>query len=261
MERGTSEMRVEILADADAVAGRAAALVAREAHDALVRRGRFVLALSGGRTPERFWRALARETVPWDRVDLVQVDERVAARDDPDRNWTGLERRLVAPASLPPERTHPMPVEAVDLAAAARSYADLLARLAGTPPVLDLVQLGLGADGHTASLVPGDPVLRVRDADVASTGPHAGRRRMTLTFPALDRARRVLWIVCGAAKADVLARLVAGDPALPASAVRRDRALLLADRAAAARLPARREAIAPEPGRSPSWPDPSPTTR
>lgn len=134
MERGTSEMRVEILADADAVAGRAAALVAREAHDALVRRGRFVLALSGGRTPERFWRALARETVPWDRVDLVQVDERVAARDDPDRNWTGLERRLVAPASLPPERTHPMPVEAVDLAAAARSYADLLARLAGTPP-------------------------------------------------------------------------------------------------------------------------------
>jgi 6-phosphogluconolactonase/glucosamine-6-phosphate isomerase/deaminase len=189
------------------------------------------------------------------------VDERVAGRDDPDRTWTGLERRLVAPVSLPADRTHPMPVEAADLAAATRSYAELLARLAGTPPVLDLVQLGLGADGHTASLVPGDPVLRVRDADVALAGPYAGRRRMTLTFPALDRSRRVLWIVCGAGKADVLVRFVAADPSLPASAVRRDRALLLADRAAAARLPAWQEGIVPEPERSPTWPDPSPTTR
>lgn len=261
-------MDVELLDDPEALARRAATLVVREARAAVRLRGRFVLALSGGRTPERFWRALAHEHMPWLDVDLVQVDERVAPHGDPERNWTGLARELLAHAPLPATRGHAMPVEAADLAAAARAYATLLARLAGVPPVLDLVQLGLGTDGHTASLVPNDPVLRVRDADVALTGPYAGRRRMTLTYPALDRARRIVWIVSGARKADVVARFVAGDPALPASHVRRDRAVLLADRAAAARLPTRpggpgddTDAIASGSERSPSWPTPSPTTR
>jgi 6-phosphogluconolactonase len=128
-----------------------------------------------------------------------------------------------------------MPVEEADLASAAERYQRELRAVAGTPPVLDLVQLGLGADGHTASLFAGDPALDVEDADVAASGPYQGRRRVTLTLPALGRARRILWIVTGAAKADALARLRRGDRGIPAARVRSDRALLLADEAAAAR--------------------------
>jgi 6-phosphogluconolactonase/glucosamine-6-phosphate isomerase/deaminase len=128
-----------------------------------------------------------------------------------------------------------MPVEAANLEAAAAEYAVTLRDLAGTPPVLDLVHLGLGPDGHTASLVPGDPVLGVTTADVAVTGAYQGRRRMTLTYPALDRARSVLWLVTGADKTEMLRRLRDGDPTIPAGRVRSDRATVLAD-AAAARL-------------------------
>jgi len=131
---------------------------------------------------------------------------------------------------------HAMPVEAADLDRAAGQYALTLQEVAGLPPVLDLVHLGLGPDGHTASLVPGDPVLDVTDADVAVTGPYQGRRRMTLTFPIINRSRRVLWLVTGGEKAGTLVRLRDGDPSIPASRVRQDRALILADRAAAERL-------------------------
>jgi 6-phosphogluconolactonase len=129
-----------------------------------------------------------------------------------------------------------MPVEDPDLAAAAARYARDLAAVTGSPPVLDLVHLGLGPDGHTASLVPGDPVLDVTDADVAAAGPYQGRRRMTLTYPALNRARCVLWLVTGAEKADMLRRLRDGDPSIPAGRVRQDGATVLADRAAAGSL-------------------------
>src|SRR5262249_45015874 len=135
-------------------------------------------------------------------------------------------------APLRPDHVHAMPVESPDLAAAAARYAQILGEIAGQPPVLDLVHLGLGPDGHTASLVPGDPVLDVTDADVALAGPYQGRRRMTLTYPILDRSRRVLWVVTGGEKADMLSRLAAGDVSIPAGRVRRDRALVLADRAA-----------------------------
>ena len=126
-----------------------------------------------------------------------------------------------------------MPVEAADLEAAAARYAETLRELAGSPPRLDLVHLGLGPDGHTASLVPGDPVLDVADADVAITGVYQGRRRMTLTYPIIDRSARILWLVTGSEKAATLRRLAAGDRSIPAGRVCRDRALLLADRAAA----------------------------
>src|SRR5258705_7493126 len=118
-----------------------------------------------------------------------------------------------------------MPVEAPDLEAAASRYAETLWAIAGSPPVFDLVHLGLGADGHTASLVPGDPVLDVTDADVAVTRPYQGRRRMTLTFPIINRSRRVLWLVTGREKAGALVRLRNRDPSIPASCVRQDRAL------------------------------------
>ena len=176
-------------------------------------------------------RALTLEDVPWDRVDLLQVDERVAPDGGDDRNLTALRESLTAPA-----RVHPMPVERDDLEAAAKRYAATLASVAGSPPVLDLVHLGLGDDGHTASLVPGDPVLDVRDREVAISGPYQGRRRMTLTYPALDRARQVLWLVTGEGKAAMLARLHAGDAAIPAGRVRAVRAAVFADHAAAAEI-------------------------
>lgn len=226
-------MKREILADAEAVARRAAEIIAGEARAAVAARGRFVLAVSGGQTPWVMLRALAGLEVPWTGVHLVQVDERVAPAGDPDRNLTHLRESLLDRVPLPAEQVHAMPVESADLEAGAVAYAATLREIAGTPPVLDLVHLGLGPDGHTASLVPGDPALAVTQADVAVTAPYRGRRRMTLTFPVLDRARRVLWLVTGAEKAEMLARLLRGDPTIPAGRVRQHRAIALVDRAAA----------------------------
>ena len=213
-------MKTEILADVDAVARRAAAIVAAEAREAVGARGRFALAISGGHTPWLMLRALAGEDVPWGGLHLFQVDERVAPDGDPDRNWTHLRESLLDRAPLRPDQAHAMPVESPDLAAAVARYARLLGQIASQPPVLDLVHLGLGPDGHTASLVPGDPVLDVTDRGVALTGVYQGRRRMTLTYPVLNRARRVLWVVTGGEKAGMLGRLSAGDTSIPAGRVR-----------------------------------------
>jgi 6-phosphogluconolactonase len=229
-------MKIEVLDDADAVAEEAAAIIATDARIAVAARGRFVVAVSGGHTPWVMLRALADMEVPWDGVQIVQVDERVAPEGDADRNLTHLRESLIAHAPLRPEQVHAMPVESPDLEAAAARYAETLRGIAGTPPVLDLVHLGLGPDGHTASLVPRDPVLGVADADVAITAPYQGRRRMTLTYPALNRARRVLWVVTGNEKAGMLVRLRDADRSIPAGRVRSDLALVLADRAAAAAL-------------------------
>src|SRR5262249_43664039 len=136
-------------------------------------------------------------------------------------------------APLRPEQIHAMPVEAENVEEACAAYARTLEKIAGSPPVLDLVHLGLGPDGHTASLVPGDPVLNVDDADVALTGIYQKHRRMTLTYPIINRSRRVLWLATGAEKAGMLARLQAGDVSIPAGRVNSDRAIILADRAAA----------------------------
>jgi 6-phosphogluconolactonase len=178
-------------------------------------------------------RALALEDMPWASVHVLQVDERVAPAGDVDRNLTQLRASLLEHAPLAERNIHPMPVDAPDLTAAARDYAHLIETLAGTPPVCDLLHLGLGPDGHTASLVPGDPVLAVTDRDVALTGPYQGRRRMTLTFPVLNRSRRLLWLVIGADKAAMLPRLLAADPSIPAGRVAQRDALVIADEAAA----------------------------
>lgn len=222
-----------MLVDADAVAAKAAALIAAEARAAVAARGRFVMAVSGGRTPREMLRALAREDLPWAGVHVAQVDERVAPAGDIDRNLTHLRESLLGHAPLPPSRIHAMPVESSDLEAAAAQYARTLQEIAGSPPVLDLAHLGLGPDGHTASLVPGDPVLTVAGEDVALTEVYQGRRRMTLTYPMLNRSRRILWVVTGSEKVGMLARLRAGDRTIPAGRVLRDQALVLADRAAA----------------------------
>ncbi len=229
-------MKIQILADADAVAREAAKLIATEARSAVATRGRFIMAVSGGHTPWQMLRNLAGEEVPWSGVHIVQVDERVAPAGDPDRNLTHLRESLLEHAPLPAEQIHAMPVEENDLEAAAASYARTLRQIAGSPPVLDLAHLGLGPDGHTASLMPGDPVLQVTDADVAPTGMYQKRRRMTLTYPMLNRARRVLWVVTGAEKVEMLVRLRDGDVSIPAGRIRQDEALVLADRGAAEKL-------------------------
>jgi 6-phosphogluconolactonase len=226
-------MKVEVFADADLVAKEAAALVAAEARAAVAERGKFVMAVSGGRTPWLMLRALVLEDVPWESVHIVQVDERIAPPGDADRNLTHLSESLLNEGSLNPEHIHVMPVEAPDLNSAAERYAATLQKLAGTPPVLDLVHLGLGPDGHTASLVPGDPVLEVTDADVALTGVYQRRRRMTLTYPIINRSLRILWLVTGNDKTEMVRRLVDGDTDIPAGRINRDHALILADRAAA----------------------------
>jgi len=210
---------------ADAAARRGASLVAEAARSATAERGAFSLAVSGGESPWRMFARLAEEELPWDRTEIFQVDERITPRGSPDRNLTHLER------SLPPqgrERLHPMPVDAEDLEGAAAEYGESL------PESIELVHLGLGPDGHTASLVPEDPVLDVTDKPVALTaGEYQGHRRMTLTYPALAAARRILWLVTGEDKREPLARLLDGDPAIPAGRVEARDALVIADQAAA----------------------------
>jgi 6-phosphogluconolactonase len=229
-------VRIEIYRDDDAVARQAAAIIAATARAAATARGRFSMAVSGGRTPWLMLRALADDELPWQHVQVFQVDERVAPAGNPDRNLAHLRASLLDRVPLPADHIHAMPVEAADLDQGAEQYARTLREVAGSPPVLDLVHLGLGPDGHTASLVPGDPVLDVTDADVALSGPYQGHRRMTLTFPIINRSRLVLWLVTGGDKAQTLVRLRDGDRSIPGSRVLRERALVLADRAAAARL-------------------------
>jgi 6-phosphogluconolactonase len=219
------EHELEVAADADAVASQGAAFVAARARAAVAEHGRFTFAVSGGHTPWAMFAALASQDMPWPDVDLFQVDEREAPDGDPDRNLTHL-RKSIGDA---PARVHAMPVTDADLDSAAASYA------AALPERFDLVHLGLGPDGHTASLVPGDPVLTVQDRLVALTQPYQGHRRMTLTYPALARADQLLWLITGADKRDPLARLLAGDDSIPAGRVRAARSLILADRAAAAK--------------------------
>jgi len=229
-------VKIDVLPDAESVAEAAARLVAGEARAAVAERGRFTFAVSGGSTPRRMLRFLSGEDLPWKAIHVFQVDERVAPDGDTDRNLTHLREALLSRVDLPAANLHVMPVGREDLVGAAAAYAHDLATTTGGEGVLDLVHLGLGTDGHTASLVPGDLALAVTDADVAVTGAYAGRRRMTLTYPALDRARRILWVVTGAGKAPVLPRLAAGDPSIPAGRVRADRAVMLVDAAAAASL-------------------------
>jgi 6-phosphogluconolactonase len=235
--RGGDRIRVAVCANPDVAAEKAAAFIAAQVAPAVSARGRFLLAVSGGRTPWQMLRALARAPLPWDRIHLFQVDERVAPAGDPDRNATHL-RACFEGTALGSDHIHAMPVEDADLDDAARRYAATLQELAGSPATLDLVHLGLGPDGHTASLVPNDPVLAVTDRDVALTGVYHERRRMTLTYPILNRARTILWLATGSDKAEVLPRLRDGDPSIPGGSIRRSGALIIADQAAAARLAA-----------------------
>ena len=226
-------LNTEIFPDPDAAAGRGAAIVA--AHIAALAPGqRFAMAVSGGATPWKMFAALAlRPEIDWDAVDIWQADERIAPAGDDDRCLTHQAE------SLPPQafaRLRPMPVDDLVGAddAAMNAAADVYA--ATLPTTFDLVHLGLGEDGHTASLLPGDPAADVRDKNVAITREYKGRRRMTLTFPVLDHALFALWIVTGPEKARVLRKFSDGDSMLPASHVNARERVVIADAAAATRL-------------------------
>ena len=230
-------MKTRIFPDAYAVAKGAASLIAEEARKAVAARGRFVMAVSGGKTPWQMLRDLANEEVPWAAVHIVQVDERIAPAGDPDRNLTHLRESLLSHAPIPPEQIHAMPVESADPERGCLDYTGLLNSLCGAPPVLDLVHLGLGPDGHTASLIPGDSVCQVLDREVALTGVYQNRRRMTLTYPVINRARAILWVATGAEKASMVPRLLAGDPGIPSGPIAQQNATLLLDAPAAAGIP------------------------
>jgi 6-phosphogluconolactonase len=210
-------LSVEAAEDTRQAVLRVASLIAESAHNAVEDRSTFTLALSHG---AELVALLGEAEVPWPHVTVFQVDERVAPSGHDDRNLAQLH------ASLPVEAVRPMPVEDLDLEAAADRYA------AGLPERLDLVHLGLGADGHTASLVPGDPVLDVRDRLVAVTQEYEGRHRMTLTYPVLDAAREIVWLVTGESKRDPLSRLLAGELSIPAARVRNIHQHVVIDRAA-----------------------------
>jgi 6-phosphogluconolactonase len=220
-------LAVEILPDERAAAERGAEVIAAAAAESVGARDRFTVAVSGGRNPWTMFAALYGR-MPWEKVTIFQVDERVAPDGDDDRNLTHLLRSL-PPGGVADVRA--MPVATSDLQAAAQDYEAVL------PDVLDLVHLGLGPDGHTASLIPGDPVLDVSDRDVAITGEYQGRRRMTLTYPAIDRARQILWLVTGADKVDALRRLREGDVSIPGGRIATHNALVVADAAAAGSRP------------------------
>ncbi len=222
-----SVVRVELLAETVAFAQRAAEIADEAAARAVRDRGVFTLAVSGGTTPIPFLNALAQRDWPWDRVHVYQVDERIAPDGDTSRNLTALAAHLLDRVLIPPRNVHAMPVLARDPGRAALDYEASIVSHAGAPPVLDLVHLGIGADGHTASLVPGDPALDVRDQDVAETGEYAGWRRMTLTFPVINRAREILWLVGEAGKRAAVQQLIDGDTGIPAGRVARERATLL----------------------------------
>jgi 6-phosphogluconolactonase len=218
-------IELEVAGDEKAASRRAAELIAAAGGEAAAERGRFAFAMSGGRSP---WAMLAilgeLEGMPWDRTELFQVDERVAAPGDEARNLT----HMVLGLSMDHQATlRPMPVTQRDLDAAAREYE------ASLPERLDLVHLGLGPDGHTASLVPGDPVLDVTDRRVAVTETaYQDHRRMTLTYPALNDARRIVWLVTGPDKPEALQKLLAGDESIPAARVHNDHMIVVADEAA-----------------------------
>lgn len=229
-------MDVEVFDNADSVARAAASTIASDARASVAARGRFTMAVSGGQTPWVMLRALATENVPWKDVHVFQIDERIAPVGDPDRNLTHLRESLLEHAPLPPQQIYAMPVDSNDLNAAVLEYAETLKKVVGSPAVLDLAHLGLGPDGHTASLVPDDPVLDVSDADVALTGVYMGRRRMTLTFPLINRSRRILWLITGSDKVPMLSRLRTADPTIPAGRISQTQAVIMADRAATGQM-------------------------
>ena len=228
-------MRIETFGDEAAVAERTAEIIAEAAREGVRTRGRAVLAFSGGSTPAPMLERLGEMDVRWNATHIIQVDERAAPDGHPDRNWGMITGTLLRSADIPDALLHPMPVTDEDLDESARSYAQRLQLVCGVPPIADVVHLGIGEDGHTASLVPSDPVLKGRDRSVAIAGPYQGRMRMTLTYPTINAGRLLVWQITGAEKAAAVRAGLQGT-GVPASKIRRHDAVVIATRQAAAEL-------------------------
>jgi 6-phosphogluconolactonase len=228
-------MKIEILDNADMVAQKAASIIAGEARQAVALRGRFIFAVSGGKTPWQMLRTLADEDVPWGKMHILQVDERLAPEGDPDRNMTHMRESLLGHSNVVPDQIYSMQVEETDPEAAAAGYARIIRDITGSGAIIDLIHLGLGPDGHTASLIPGDRVLDITDRDVATTGIYQGRHRLTLTYPLINRSRKILWLITGSEKSEMLQRLIDNDQSIPAGRISQEHAMVLADKDAAAK--------------------------
>jgi 6-phosphogluconolactonase len=225
-------MKTELFPTADQVAAGAAAYLEHEIREALAHQPSYSLAISGGRTPWEMLKILSKADLPWQRVNLFQVDERVAPDGHADRNLTQLYQAIAGTPMVTQLRIFPMPVLAEDLEEGCREYRQVLDEVTEGKG-LDLIHLGLGSDGHTASLVPGDGVMDVKDRLVACTqNLYQGRIRMTLTYPLLNSAKQLLWIVTGSEKQEMVKRLLQQDPSIPAGSIRQENALLMVDQAA-----------------------------
>ncbi len=225
-------LKTEIFSSADQVAEGAAAYLEQLIRETLTQKKTFSMAISGGRTPWEMLKILSKVSLPWQRVNLFQVDERIAPDGHADRNLTQLFQALEGSPLVTRLRIFPMPVTAEDLDLASQEYANIIHEITEGEG-LDLIHLGMGSDGHTASLVPGDGVLEVKDREVACTqNLYQGRIRMTLTYPLLNSAKQILWIVTGAEKQEMVQRLLKQDGSIPAGIVNQANALLMMDSAA-----------------------------
>lgn len=213
----------------DEASAAAAGAIEQAAVEAVRERGRCVLALSGGSTPQQMLTYLVNSDMPWQHIWIMQVDERILPDGHPERNLTSLRHELIGQVPIPEKNVLAMPVSQVDLQRAKADYSQLLNQAAGSPPVIDILHLGLGNDGHTASLVPNDPLCQEINSLVGITGTYCGSRRMSLTFPVINRARRIVWLVTGAEKRPALLQLLSGDTSIPGAHVRRDQATLYTD--------------------------------
>lgn len=229
-------MEIRTFQSANEVAKEAANYIADRIRESLTKKGFFTMAISGGRTPWEMIKELANEDLEWEKVFLFQVDERMAPDGHPDRNLTQLFNSIQGTKLMTRLNIFPMHVIAEDLDQACQEYADSIQRITETGK-LDLIHLGIGTDGHTASLIPGDEVLEVQDKSIALTShPYQGRNRMTLTYPLINEAEKILWVVTGEEKAEMLERLLQKDPSIPAGKINQTHAILLTEESAAVRI-------------------------
>lgn len=229
-------MEIRTFQSADDVAKEAAIYIADRIRENIARKGFFTMAISGGRTPWAMIKELAQEDLPWEKVFLFQVDERIAPDAHPDRNLTQLFKAIEGSRLVLRLNIFPMHVIAEDLDAACAEYESHIRRMTENGK-LDLVHLGIGTDGHTASLIPGDPVLDIEDKSVAITGSeYQGRRRMTLTYPLINHAEKILWVVTGEEKAEMLNRLLHMDTSIPAGKIAQHHAILLTEESASTKI-------------------------
>lgn len=222
-------MKIHSFASADAVAHEAALYIAQAARKAIFDHGRFTFAISGGRTPWEMLKFLSKEKLAWEKIFIFQVDERIAPDGHPDRNLTQFFKTMEGSGLMTRVNVFPMPVTQENLEEACMEYSETIAQVKGGAP-FDLIHLGMGADGHTASLVPNDPICEVKDKDIAiTTNLYQGRLRMSVTYPFIAKAKEIMWVITGEEKREMYHRFLDGDETIPAGIISKDNAVVFTD--------------------------------